>query len=444
MSRTTLGYFWQRPRTHRERVPDRVVSSLELFYDLVYVALIARVAQGLHGEITLGALATFCVLFGLLWVGWYNGSVLHDAHGRPDVRTRLLTFLQMFALASIAVYAPDAAGAGGVGFAASSLVVLVVLVGQWVVVARMERGDPLYGPVATRYTVTMAVMTAWIGLSIVASGPARLWMWAAFTFAYVVGMALQVVRSPRAASAQGAMSTTTEGVPQRTTQGAPEPAVDTEQGSPLATESLLERFGLFVIIVLGEVVAGVVAGLGSVEALTPTAFATGFAGLAVAMAFWWTYFDLIGRREPAPTLGARYLFNLVQLPLALAITGVGGVTVSLIERSHSDDLAGPSWSFAAFVALALLSAGAAARLLRDWSALAPMYRPATRAGLGVIALAAVLAAVGASPVVLTTSVFLGMAAQWAFAVRGWLRTDEGARFVAHAASIDRAEASWEI
>ena len=54
------------------------------------------------------------------------------------------------------------------------------------------------------------------------------------------------------------------------------------------------------------------------------------------------------------------------------------------------------------------------------------------------------AAVGASPVVLTTSVFLGMAAQWAFAVRGWLRTDEGARFVAHAASIDRAEASWEI
>ena len=103
MSRTTLGYFWQRPRTHRERVPDRVVSSLELFYDLVYVALIARVAQGLHGEITLGALATFCVLFGLLWVGWYNGSVLHDAHGRPDVRTRLLTFLQMFALASMAV-----------------------------------------------------------------------------------------------------------------------------------------------------------------------------------------------------------------------------------------------------------------------------------------------------------------------------------------------------
>ena len=175
MNRATLGYFWQRPRTHREGVEGRVVSSLELFYDLIYVALIARVAQGLHGEITLGALATFCVLFGLLWVGWYNGSVLHDAHGRQDVRTRLLTFLQMFALASMAVFAPDAAGAGGVGFAASYLVVLVVLVGQWVVVARMERGVPVYGPVATRYTVTMAVMTAWIGLSIVASGPARLW-----------------------------------------------------------------------------------------------------------------------------------------------------------------------------------------------------------------------------------------------------------------------------
>lgn len=71
-----------------------------LFYDLVYVALIARVAQGLHGEITLGALATFCVLFGLLWSAgtpcpgpprrpWAPGRADPAADLPPDVRAGL-------------------------------------------------------------------------------------------------------------------------------------------------------------------------------------------------------------------------------------------------------------------------------------------------------------------------------------------------------------------
>jgi low temperature requirement protein LtrA len=87
MDRRMWRYFWQRPRTHREVITERRVSFLELFYDLIYVVLIARVAQGLHGTITLDAVATFGVLFGLLWVGWFNGTLLHDAHGRPTSAT---------------------------------------------------------------------------------------------------------------------------------------------------------------------------------------------------------------------------------------------------------------------------------------------------------------------------------------------------------------------
>ncbi|MGV8910793.1 MAG: low temperature requirement protein A [Propionicimonas sp.] len=393
-------YFWQRPRTHREIITERRISFLELFYDLIYVVLIARVAEGLHGSITGERVATFVVMFGLLWVGWFNGTVLHDAHGRPDVRNRLLTFLQMFAIAVMAVFAPTAGAAGGFGFAISYTVFLLILLGQWYRVARIERHDPLYGPIARRYTFLLAVMTVLLAASIFVPAGLRVWIWGGLLMLYLIGMVATALL--------------------------PRPDADTARQSadPMATDSLLERYGLFMIIVLGEVVASVVAGLGAVDDLTPRVFLTGFAGLAVGIAFWWTYFDMVGMRPPRRATKDVYLYTLAQLPLTLAITGVGAATVSLIEHTEGSDPAA-SWTFAGFVALAMLSLGAIAPLLRDWETLQAMFGPATQAGYAVAVLALALAALGAPALVLTGVLFLAMCGQWLYAVRGWLRTPEG-------------------
>jgi low temperature requirement protein LtrA len=230
-------------------------------------------------------------------------------------------------------------------------------------------------------------------------------MWGAFVVAFVLGMV---------AIALGRVA------------GANRPRGDAD---PMATESLLERYALFVIIVLGEVVASVVAGLGAVHELTPAVFATGFAGLAVGIAFWWTYFDMIAMRPPAATTRARYLYTLLQLPLTLAITGVGAATVSLIEHTDAPDPA-TGWAFSGFVALAMLGMIATSRLLRDWQRLGAMLRPATSAGLAVAALALALAALGVPAIALTGVLFVALCAQWAWAVRGWLRTPEGVEHVA--------------
>jgi low temperature requirement protein LtrA len=249
------GYFWQRPRTHREGLAERRVSFLELFYDLIYVVLIARIALIVHDTINLRTAATFVILFSLLWIGWYNGSLLHDAHGRPDIRNRLLTFLQMFAIASMGVFASDASGAGGRGFAFCYTAFLAILVWQWVVVARLERPDPLYGPFAVRYTAALAIMTAWIGASAFANPDVRIWMWGGCVVVLLAGMVVFALTGRDAEQEEVA-------------------------AAPLATESLLERFALFVIIVLGEVVASVVNGLAGIEDLSARVFLTGFAGLA--------------------------------------------------------------------------------------------------------------------------------------------------------------------
>jgi low temperature requirement protein LtrA len=394
-------YFWQRPRTHRETVSERRVSFLELFYDLIYVVLIARIAVSLHGRIDVSSVGTFTVLFGLLWIGWYNGSLLHDAHGRPDLRNRLMIFLQMFAISAMAVFAPDASGSGGQGFAICYTVFLAILVWQWVVVARLESDDPAYGPFTRRYAITMLLMTVWIAASAFAPADARIWMWGAFVVVFIGGVTVFAFAG-------------------RSGDG------EVEAAGPLATESLLERFALFVIIVLGEVVASVVDGLGGVEHLTVRVFLTGFGGLAVGIAFWWTYFDVVAMRAPIATTKDRYFYNLAQLPLALALTGVGAATVSLIEHGSDERTPAPTaWLFGGFVALAMGTVAWLMRLLEDYRRMPGMYRPLAVSCLLIAVLALVLAAVQPSPLLFVLVLFGAMSLQWIYGMRRWLETPEG-------------------
>jgi len=406
-------YFWQRPRSHRDILTERRVSFLELFYDLIYVVLIARIALGLHEGVTVKSVLTFAILFGLTWIGWYNGSLLHDAHGRPDIRNRLMTFLQMFAIAAMAVFATDASGPGGRGFAVCYSIFLAILVWQWIAVTRLERDDPVYGPITRRYTTSMTLMTLWIGISIFVSADTRVWMWGAFVVVFVFGMLLFAFSG-------------------RGSEGAIEAA------APLATESFLERFALFMIIVLGEVVASVVAGLGGVTDLSARTFLTGFAGLAVGIAFWWTYFDLVAMRAPRPRTRDRYLYNLAQLPLCLALTGVGAATVSLIEHGSDEGTPAPTaWLFGGFVALAIITAAWVMRLLDDFDRLQAMYRPAVFGCYLIAALAVVLAALRPPALLFALAIFVAMCVQWTLSVIRWLGTPDGI------AKLEESDAPFE-
>jgi len=84
--------WWQPPRRAGDRIEHRQVSFLELFYDLVYVALIAELSHSLSSHIGWDALGGFAFLFVIVWWAWLNGSLYHDIHGNNDMRTRVFTF----------------------------------------------------------------------------------------------------------------------------------------------------------------------------------------------------------------------------------------------------------------------------------------------------------------------------------------------------------------
>ncbi|MGH9194082.1 MAG: low temperature requirement protein A, partial [Acidimicrobiales bacterium] len=301
----------------------------------------------------------FTVVFGLIWAAWVNGSLYLELHGREDGRTRSAVFLQMGALVLLAVFTADAAGDSGTAFALVYAAFLAVMTWLWYSVRRQDRLDhPEFLAPAGRYVLGMAVAVPLIVTSAFLPDGPRLVVWTGFCVAWLVGIALI-----------GRLAVTHEGLP--------------------PTHSLVERFGLFTIIVLGEVVFGVVDGLSTAHR-DGLVIVTGMIALAIGFGFWWVYFDLVGRRPPRNDGGPLVTWMLSHLPITLSIAAAGAAMVSLISHAGDDRTpAGTAWLLAGSVALGLLALTFAEQALIDADRLAVVYRPlrAAMAGAAVTALA---------------------------------------------------------
>ena len=396
----TLGeglrrWFLRPPRPHGEVIEDRTVSFLELFYDLVYVVLVGQIAHTLAEDVSWSGVLDFAVVFGLIWIGWFNGSQFHELHGREDGRNRSFIFLQMGILTVLAVFTGDAASTDGEQFALIYATLLAVLVWQWASVYRTD--GPEYRPGALRYLAGLMVS---IGALIASSGmedAGRVAVWAAIVVGSIALVVVYLLRSS-----------------------------DDSLGIR-ATDSMAERFGLFNIIVLGEVVVGVVDGMRGVEDLDFRTVATGVLGLSIAFGFWWTYFDFVGRRLPRQDAGSLVLWLYSQLPIALAVAAAGAGMVSLIEHAADARTPEPSgWLLAGSVSGLLIALVATIVTLVDYRRLAALYRPLVVALLRGAVAALAIGWAGPAPWLLATLLDLVLIAIWSFAFVRSLRTTQAA------------------
>ena len=184
----------------------------------------------------------------------------------------------------------------------------------------------------------------------------------------------------------------------------------------LPTASMAERYGLFIIIVLGEVVLGVVNGLLAVGDLDFRTVATGVLGLTIAFGFWWTYFDYVGRRLPRQDGGSLALWLDSQLPIAIAVAAAGAGMVSLIE--HAADARTPeasNWLLTGSVSALLIVLVATIVTLADYRRLAHLYRPLALALLLGAAAALAIGSARPAPGLLAVLLNLILIAIWFFA-----------------------------
>ncbi|BCX78597.1 low temperature requirement protein A [Campylobacter sp. 19-13652] len=239
----------------------RVATPLELLFDLVYVVAIASAASGLHHalahhHIGSGLLSYALAFFCIFWA-WMNFTWFASAFDTDDVSFRLAAMVQMFGSIVFAAGVeaffksePDLS-MGFIGF----VIMRLALAYQWL---RAATQAPAHRKTAIAYAVGIIIMQAFWGVFLLLPQE---------YFAVVILLCLGELSVP--AIAEKCFGAT-----------------------PWHAHHITERYGLLVIIVLGE---GVLGSLNSISALAKSdiigAGVVGFGALLIVFMLWWFYFS---------------------------------------------------------------------------------------------------------------------------------------------------------
>ncbi len=289
--RVWRGLFGPPARLRPLQQPEtgRHASWLELFFDLVFVVAVSQVAHLLGGDLTPAALAQFAALFTLVWWSWLGYTFYADFFESDDLFYRLTMFSGMFGMAALAVSAPHALDGGAVPFVWSFLAVRAFLL---LLYLRARVQVPVARAFADRFLLASgAGATFWLS-SLFVPDSLRPWLWAV---GFVVEATSLWVRNGQL------------------------------RALPFDSEHIPERFGLFVILVLGEAVLAVTGGIAG-EEWGVRAVLVGALCFGLAASLWWLYFDFTetgGARGGWSWRTQEYIYSHLPLALGLVLVGVG-------------------------------------------------------------------------------------------------------------------------
>jgi low temperature requirement protein LtrA len=290
------------------------VSTVELFFDLVFVFTITQLTSLLTSDPTLRGVARVALIFGNVW--WMYGGYAWLTNAVPPraPSLRLLMLAGMGAFLVVALSIPTAFGDGGVAFGIGYLVVNLVHAGMFLRSSQetVVRSILRLGPTN--------IVTA---LLLLVAGFTDGWVrWALWTAGFVLHWVT--------------------------------PYFTATSGFTIRSAHFVERHGLIVLIALGESVVAVGIGVRNRE-LTLELVLAALLGLALVAAMWWLYFD--GEDERAEraletaqgdrrTWLSLYAFGYVFLPILLGIVTLAAGVKGAIAHLDGPVGAWVSWFLA--------------------------------------------------------------------------------------------------
>jgi low temperature requirement protein LtrA len=329
-------------RRSRDGSATAGVTPLELFYDLVFVFAITQVSHLLLDHLTWEGVGQSVIILLAVWWSW-NFTTWATNELDPDaiaVRIVLIGVMLLSLLASVAI--PEAFGDKGLLFA-GCYVAIQVGRHSFLTFAAADRGSIERDRAMTILIWFVVAGVFWIAGGI-AEGEARTALW-------IIALLIDYT---------GPMCTF----------WVPGHSIAAEAWD-ITTEHFTERFGLFVIIALGEtiVITGAATSELELDTARVAAFATAF---LVTATLWWLYFDYVqkiarARLEAAENriLLARDAYTYLHVVIIAGII-VSAVGDELVIAHPSDELptnellavvAGPALYLLAHVILRLRVAG---------------------------------------------------------------------------------------
>jgi low temperature requirement protein LtrA len=280
------------------RDPDeqgRASTPLELLFDLTFVIAVAQAATELHHALAQGqvvhALAGYGIVFFGLWWAWVNFTWFASAYDTDDVAYRLLTLLQMAGVLVFAAGIPTAfAHFDFTVIVAGYVIMRLALVAQWL---RAARAHPEGRAGTLRYAAGVtAVQLAWIG---------RLWLHGVLGGVSVVVLVAAEFAVPIWAEFAG-------------------------RATPWHPGHISERYGLFLIIMFGEVIAAIATAVQTslgASGVSSRLLTTAVAGLMLVFALWWAYFKHSTSKALRRSLPWTFVWALGHYLVFAAIAALG-------------------------------------------------------------------------------------------------------------------------
>jgi low temperature requirement protein LtrA len=134
--------------------PGRRVTWTELFFDLIFVAAVAQVGTHLRDDYSLAGLVRFSLLFAMIWWAWLGHTNFSTRFDTDDLIQRMLTTLQIFLVAVMAINATGALDSrDAAGFAAAYAAMRFVLAMQYL----RARGILKSRALTTRYAASSTI-----------------------------------------------------------------------------------------------------------------------------------------------------------------------------------------------------------------------------------------------------------------------------------------------
>ncbi|WP_276274132.1 low temperature requirement protein A [Haloarcula litorea] len=238
---------------NRTREESQEVSTLELFFDLVFVFGFIQVVDFLSANLTWEGMARGIALLGVLWWAWVTYSWLTDAIPAAETLAgRLVILTATTSMFVVAVAVPGAFDGHALLFSLAYFVVRVLHIGLYILGTEPETQQ---------------------GVRRLAPG-------------FLGGPALLIVASFLNGAAQGALWASALAIDYGV------PYIRGNEGFYIDAQHFVERYRLIIIVALGEILIKM--GFSATElSLDPAQILGIVLGMGFVITLWWLYFDYL-------------------------------------------------------------------------------------------------------------------------------------------------------
>jgi low temperature requirement protein LtrA len=312
------------PELEGEEEAEHPVTPLELFFDLVFVFALTQVTGFMSDDPTWAGVGRGLLILAALWWTWGAYAWLTNEIDPNEGSARLAVFGAMAAMFVAALAVPHAFDTDAVLFGLA------------------------YFAVRAMHIVLFAEATPHVDVRQAAFRLAR---------TAIPGPALLIVAGFLDGDAQIACWLLALAIDYSG------PYIFGVRGFVVSAEHFAERYGLIVIIALGESIVAIGIGAAGIE-LSPTVVIAAVLGLVLACALWWAYFDVVAvvaRKKLMEARGherarlARDSFSYLHLPMFAGIVLVALGAKKALAHVDAPLETVPAFALCTGVALYLLS-----------------------------------------------------------------------------------------